>query len=324
VVGKFSAAGSVSSTSCLTDCGDGILQGAEACDNGNTSAIIVGLSVDQDFSGLALSWTIPRTSSPISMVQISISVLFPDDDYPWSQPDDYYQWTQFDEICTTMAHFLDCQFDVPLLSLPAGPNNASYLVTLRLTSFENTKNQYVDYQYVDVIGVPSKVEGVSIALQTQTAWSLRWTPPEYFFTDLNPLHNRYFLDLACNNDLLQVEYFNTATLVQGTFKALLDVEWHESGWNGVGSPSVVNISATKLGVMYTDALMCEKGSNISITVLAGNKFFVGDASHPVLLTAISVPSSPTIDNVVEIPNGGGLNVTWFQVRNSVMCAYIFP
>ena len=286
----------------------------------------LGLSVEQDLDtfsgeGLALSWKIPPTGSPISMVQIFITASSSLDYHAWSQPDHYYQLSQVNEICTKFGHFLACTFYVPLLALPAGPEVDNYLVTLRLTSYR-TGATYVADEYVDVIGVPSEVQGIECMSQTQTAWSLKWSPPEYFFRDLDPVHNHYVLDLSCGSDHRQIQYSNAVALRQKTFVAQLDVKWYESGWNGSESSSMVKIGADNMGLIHTNTLMCVKGSNVSITVIARNKFFEGDVSHPVLLQAITVPSRPTIDAIDEILNGGGLRVMWFQVRKTMLFAHV--
>jgi len=177
-------------------------------------------------------------------------------------------------------------------------------------------------KYVDVIGVPSEVQGIECMMQTQTAWSLKWSPPEYFFRDLDPVHIHYALDLSCGSDHRQIQYSNTVALRQKTFVAQLDVEWYESGWNGSESSSMIRIVADNMGLIHTNALMCVKGSNVSITVIARNKFFEGDVSHPVLLQAITVPSRPIIEAINEILNGGGLRVMWFQVRKTMLFAHL--
>ena len=109
---------------------------------------------------------------------------------------------------------------------------------------------------------------------------------------------------------------NASVSEDATFTAQLVVEWREA----VSGSWMVKISADGMGLTNrTDALECQKGSDVTITVTAGNLFFQSqDASQPLVLKAITVPGSPRIDAIDEMPEDGGLRVKWFQVRTSIV------
>jgi len=73
---------------------------------------------------------------------------------------------------------------------------------------------------------------------------------------------------------------------------------------------MVKISAVGMGLTIgTDALECQKGSDVTITVTAGNSLFASkNASQPLVLKAIKVLGSPWIDAIDEIADDGGLGV----------------
>jgi len=268
----------------------------------------LGLLVVQrsDGQGFAVSWKIPPWSilpvaDPSFTVQISVSdkVLSP----------------RLDDACyATSSAGRDCSF-VVRLSAPDTPEASMYLVRLTLTS-DLTGQTYVFEENVNMVGAPPQVLGVSAVSQTQTSWTIKWNQPAYFF---HP-DRYYLLDLTCDGDIAaQIRYFgeeNAYALEQASFIAELGVEWREA----VSGSWMVKISADGMGLMTgSDALECQKGSDVTVTVTAGNSFFQSqDASQPLVLKAITVPGSPTIDAVDEMPEDGGLRVKWFQVRSSMI------
>ena len=157
---------------------------------------------------------------------------------------------------------------------------------------------------------------VSAVSQTQILWTVKWNEPADFF-NLGPY---YVLDLTCDSDkAAQIRYSvdqNAGASEDATFTAQLGVEWREA----VSGSWMVKISAVGMGLMTgSDALECQKGSDVTITVTAGNSSFQSQyASQPLVLKAITVPGSPAVDAVDEMPEDGGLRVKWFQVRRSMI------
>jgi len=136
-------------------------------------------------------------------------------------------------------------------------------------------------------GAPPQVLGLSAVSQTQTLWTIKWNQPADFF-NLGPY---FVLDLACASDMAgQIRYSveeNAGAPQEATFTAQLGVEWRET----VSGSGMVKITADDMGLLTgRDALECQQGSNVIITVTAGNSFFQSkDASEALILKAITVP-----------------------------------
>ena len=308
---------------CVEVCGDGVRTSSEACDDGNRrsgdgcsqSCIveIMDFSVQQVGNLLRLRWRHPVFSNVVDVV-INRTDTF-------ATLPEIEQYTVSATQCVDQKSFLECLYDTSF-SIPSGPYAPRYLISLQAVSWEDkdgdagnsgeikTFLSTLVENFIDVIGYPTSVDPVSLIVQTEAKWSIKWNQPDMFFANLDRNTISYGLSLSCTGLNLTkntIDILYTERLGQPVFRADFYTAWSVSS-EGV---SMVEVSADESNSTAT----CLQGSKVSILVHASNGLFDGNVSEPFGLTVIAIPGPPSFHAVDEIVVGFLLQ--WSEVRLGV-------